>query len=365
MRSFARSLRISFICATTIAGLASCGGGSLRSTPQVATQSFEVPARRNADLPILKEYRITAKNMENALDLTFDASGSLWVNSTFAYLGKRSPNGHITAHKLPNQRDNYGYGWAYNFSTDSSGRVYFTTYYGEHVGYIEPTGKIVEFEPAHLYAWTSGLTITHDRLWVEITGFYSTSLLEFTLTGKLLKQFPLPSPYCYSGPMTASKDGSLWIGYSANCPSILHVTEKGVVTKYPIVASNGVWRIVNGPDGNVWFAAGSGPTQHDYIGKITPNGTITEYPIPNQADGLAVGPDGNWYLTMPFVGQIAEMTQSGDIVNTITLPGAINGSAPNYQLGSITLGPDGNLWFVEGQRNQVGELKFGTRAEKR
>ena len=59
-----------------------------------------------------------------------------------------------------------------------------------------------------------------------------------------------------------------------------------------------------GPDGNVWFTA----TTFDVtttsfkgtIGRITPSGDISEYPIPTPRSGpagITVGPDGNLWFT--------------------------------------------------------------------
>jgi virginiamycin B lyase len=48
-----------------------------------------------------------------------------------------------------------------------------------------------------------------------------------------------------------------------------------------------------GPDGNIWFLASS-------VGRITPDGSVTEIPIPDSnavAWDLTVGPDGNMWFT--------------------------------------------------------------------
>jgi virginiamycin B lyase len=49
--------------------------------------------------------------------------------------------------------------------------------------------------------------------------------------------------------------------------------------------------IAAGPDGNLWFME----TNANQIGRITPTGTITEYPVPTTSSApsfIAPGPDG-------------------------------------------------------------------------
>ena len=54
--------------------------------------------------------------------------------------------------------------------------------------------------------------------------------------------------------------------------------------------------ITAGPDGNLWFAESYG----DKIGRITPDGSITEFTTPTPASGpkdITVGPDKNfWFI---------------------------------------------------------------------
>jgi virginiamycin B lyase len=64
--------------------------------------------------------------------------------------------------------------------------------------------------------------------------------------------------------------------------------------------------ITSRPDGNLWF------TGENSIGRITPGGIITEFPL----------------------------------------------SPSNGRLESITSGPDSNLWFTEGNGNKIGRMSM-------
>jgi streptogramin lyase len=64
---------------------------------------------------------------------------------------------------------------------------------------------------------------------------------------------------------------------------------------------------VTGPDGNLWFTEYWG----NKIGRITPTGTITEFPIPTKGAGsvgIALGPDGNLWFTEFATNKIGRVT---------------------------------------------------------
>jgi sugar lactone lactonase YvrE len=108
-----------------------------------------------------------------------------------------------------------------------------------------------------------------------------------------------------------------------------------------------------GEDGNVWFTEIIG----NAIGQITPDGTITEFPLftPNTFPfGITLGPNGNFWFTERAVhgsdgiNEIGQITPDGSSTELFPLPD------PTNVPGDITVGPDGNLWFTEG--NQIGQF---------
>ena len=89
-----------------------------------------------------------------------------------------------------------------------------------------------------------------------------------------------------------------------------------------------------GGDGNLWFTEIDG----DAIGRITPQGVITEFPLPSPASrpiGITAGPDGNVWFT-ELLGKIGRITPSGT-VSEFTEP-----SVGFF----IVSGPGMNLWFT-------------------
>jgi YD repeat-containing protein len=133
--------------------------------------------------------------------------------------------------------------------------------------------------------------------------------------------------------IASGPDGNLWFTNSGTAGKIGKITPDGTVTEYALLSAGGPYGITPGPDGNVWF---TNPTEAK-VGKITPSGAINEYRVTNGGErGITTGPDGNlWFVTSQ--GVIGKSTTTGTITES-RIPG---GAAT-----AITAGPDGNLWFT-------------------
>lgn len=88
-----------------------------------------------------------------------------------------------------------------------------------------------------------------------------------------------------------------------------------------------------------------------------PGPTITEFPIPGGADpgqalgNLTVGPDGNiWFVARdePFIGRI--LSHAPYTVTEFPVP------TDDSYVSDIITGPDGNLWFTEFAGNRIGRI---------
>jgi hypothetical protein len=82
-------------------------------------------------------------------------------------------------------------------------------------------------------------------------------------------------------------------------------------------------------------------------------GVITnEFPIPTPNSGpesITVGPDGALWFNEYTASQIGRITTAG-VVTEFPIP------TTNNPPGPITAGPDGALWFIEGSTNQIGRI---------
>jgi virginiamycin B lyase len=194
------------------------------------------------------------------------------------------------------------------------------------------------------------------NLWFTQARLGHGEIGRITPTGAIT-EFSLPSGA--PGDITPGPDGNLWFTLDfGTTGGIGRISTAGVITEFtlPEGASPNPGGITTGPDGNLWFTDGGS------VGQITPAGTITEFSLsldPSvEAGAITTGPDGNlWIVTSDVIqggttgrpGEPAppivwkptaalKVTPSGQVANTYSLAPAIR--------GSITTGPDGNLWFT-------------------
>ena len=217
------------------------------------------------------------------------------------------------------------------------------------------------------------------RLQLFVRAIVATS---FTLaaTGKAapppIVEITLPGASGFKEPdhITVGPDGNLWFternGVSSCPPSsctggaIGRITPAGVITEFPIpIGGPGPGTnpfplgIVSVPaDGALWFAQ-SGTNE---IGRITTAGAITDFPTGATGGmpmGITLGPDGNlWFTVGPdtFAGGPTDVDQIGRITTAgvVTLFNASVGSRPQ----EIVAGPDGRIWFTEAGTNKIGAI---------
>ena len=177
-----------------------------------------------------------------------------------------------------------------------------------------------------------------------------------TPSGTLLPQYKLPVFSSVPADLTVGPDGDVWFveSTSGKAPfKVGKITVDGSVTEYPLPATVGgsAW----GADGNLWFTDFGG----NEVGKITTDGKVTEYPVPATSSGLGsitLGPDGNlWFAAKfgpPNESNVDKITTDGEVTE-YAVPTSSNLLAAPLALVS---GPDGNLWFAESDDNVIAKL---------
>src|SRR6266567_1792250 len=186
-----------------------------------------------------------------------------------------------------------------------------------------------------------------------------------TLSGALT-EFNLPA--VVGGPygITAGPDGNVWVTTNALGQGrqdwILRISADGAVSRFQAGTGSGnsgtgPQDITSGPDGNLWFTE----FWSNRIGRMTPAGALTEFPIPTADSGprgIVSGPDGNvWFVESSFNHTaIARITTAGDVTEYPLGGSPIDQLQPN----EIVAGPDGNLWFSQGHpsapQGEVGRI---------
>lgn len=176
-------------------------------------------------------------------------------------------------------------------------------------------------------------------------------------------EYGIPSGGARPQSIVTGPDGALWFT-EFNTSRIGRVDTNANVTE-PFYFNNGSnsfpFRIVVGPDTNLWFTE----TAADKIARISPgtnggftNGVFTEFPLHpgvntnSQPAGLTVGPDGNlWFLEFePNI--IGVMDTNGNLLHEYTSSYFSNST----ELYNITTGPDGAMWFTDFSNRSIGRI---------
>jgi sugar lactone lactonase YvrE len=141
------------------------------------------------------------------------------------------------------------------------------------------------------------------------------------------------SPYDF----VFDSQGNLWLtNYWAAC-SVDRVTPLGEVTS-TYLGGNTCRQLAIGPEGNIWVAVNL-PTMAVVKLSAQTGAILATYALPSEAMGIA-STAGRVWVTEAESSEIASITPAGEITQH-KLPG---GRDPEW----LTVGPDGALWFIEG-----------------
>ncbi len=175
-----------------------------------------------------------------------------------------------------------------------------------------------------------------------------------------IAQFQFPRAPSQVGPIAPGPDGNMWFGSSTgepgksglDCPchferEINRITPDGAITGFPV--PNSPISIVGGPGGVLSFATGE-----PGVSQITPLGQLSEHSTPGVSPAaLTPAPDGSlWFTTGLLSGNggleasnlvVGRLTPTGEEMTFPPIPRRKGVSQP-----AMTFGPDGNLWLTNG-----------------
>jgi streptogramin lyase len=114
--------------------------------------------------------------------------------------------------------------------------------------------------------------------------------------------------------------------------------------------------IAPGPDGNLWFTDSSA----DAVGRITPDGVVTEFPVGTSKEPYAIvaGADGNLWFTERHNNKVGAVDTDGNLVHEYSVPGS------DPRPAGIAAAPNGDIWFTtqgtgDTITNSVGRIRPG------
>lgn len=191
-----------------------------------------------------------------------------------------------------------------------------------------------------------GVVATSKTIWIS-----AVNALEHVdiPTGKFTQYV---APACCPQDLALGPDGNFWStlwSYSNSAAYIGRMTPAGVWTTYPLGSYQEPGIIITGPDGRLWFTTSS---IGQNVAAMTTGGVIgLNVYVGNTITGLTNGPDGNVWLT-----ETGQSSGSGDI-GRVTPQGQLTRfSTPTQQhtTNGIVAGSDGNLWFAEWYSSHPG-----------
>jgi len=294
------------------------------------------------------------------MSITTGPDGNLWyTDSDGVQVVRVTTSGVFTVYPMPAKTPSDK---PDSITTGPDGNLWFTTGPGNSIDKLTTGGTLTEYPLPNLQSGPDGITVGPDgNLW--ITEFDGDMIAKVTTVG-VFTEYPIPTPNTAPSSITTGPDGNLWFTTTNHVvtPSnplvgmIGKITPNGAMTEYVLPNPQSVpGSITLGPDGNLWFTD-SFPGGNGFlsvIGKVTTSGVFTEYPVPasdSSAQQITLGPDGNLWFTDCRGNNIAEVSTGGSFIE-YPLPN------PNSCPIGITVGPDHNIWFTEvGSPPRVGEL---------
>ena len=228
----------------------------------------------------------------------------------------------------------------------ADGAMWFTELDAGAIGRITATGLVTEYPIPTVGSAPDGITVGDDgAIWFAET--HGNKVGQITLDGSIT-EYPVPTASSSPSSVAVGSDGNVWFTEhrtTAAAGAIGRlVPSTGAVTEYPVSAGGHPLVITAGPDGNLWFTEMPG----NRIGRITPGGLLTEFPVPTRRAApweITAGPDGNVWFTERLGNNIGRITPDG-VLTEFPIP--TPASLPN----TIRSGPHHALYFAE----EVGKL---------
>jgi streptogramin lyase len=274
--------------------------------------------------------------------------GNVWsVESNVNQIAKITPQGSITEYHLPVPLGNStmilgpnGDFWA-NVAGAPSGEIV----------EITTAGSIVQQVSIPTVSPNLALTFGPDgNIWSADNS--SAQIGRLTAAGQVTL---FPAPFSIAE-ITPGPDGNLWFD-AASQNALGKITPTGDISFFSNLDSGPFRELTAGPKGNLWMT-----TPHDTIDEINTAGQVVAvFSDPNGPYILTPGPDGNLWFTES--GNRSAASGGGPNIGSITPQGSITEypiPTPDSGESDITAGPDGNIWFSEYAASQIGEVMLQT-----
>lgn len=279
--------------------------------------------------------------------------GSLWFATSqgsfdkTVFIVRITPDGQVRRFPLPERT----FILRMQFTFDDAGNLWYLhltplslDLEKDAIGRIDATGHVAEFalpdnsNPVSLVAGPDG------NIWATLAD--KAAIARITPDGALTT-FALPSGI-QPTEMLVGADRNLWFT-APKAAAIGRMSTSGSFSLVTLPAHSNPHDLTVGADGSLWYVDTQNEPQHEAIGRIMADGSVSAYQIaaiPTSGSTLAAAPDGSVWLTL--YNKIGHITSDG----AVTLYDAPTLDA---DLGPAILGIDDHLWFAE-YSGMIGEF---------
>jgi virginiamycin B lyase len=221
-------------------------------------------------------------------DIVAGPDGNLW----FAVggrprVGRITVEGQITEFTLPDPNASPS-----SLAVGPDGNLWFASYRSGTVGRVAPGGEVTEFplpDAIHIADGPDG------ALWV--TG--ATAISRLTTDGTSVS-FPLPASIEYPNEIVTGPDGALWFGIQSRfgagaTPGLGRIATDGQISQVSVPGGRQTFALSSGPYENLWYSNGGGRIGWIIPGLVTGEAACISSCRAPIAD-LTEGPDGKlWF----------------------------------------------------------------------
>jgi streptogramin lyase len=280
----------------------------------------------------LDEHAVPSGGSSKPHEITVGPDGNIWFTEAQSNLiGMLSPSDPATIHEFPTG----GLGASaqpYGITTGPDGAVWFAERAGNSVDRLDPA------DPNSVQRFNTGLTASSQprmlavgpdgRVWFTEQGVSQIGAID--PVSHVIQEFPLPTASANPIGIARGPDGAMWftenLGGDTQKGAVGRITPDGTITEYKLTPADsqsftGVWNIIQGPDGNMWWTE----IEDERVGRITTPPVATTGALTAVAETAAT-----------VAGTVDGHAQATSLHVDYGPTAAYGSSTPEQSLGAIT-----------------------------
>jgi virginiamycin B lyase len=181
-----------------------------------------------------------------------------------------------------------------------------------------PVAGAVTIDEFPIGTAATGIVAGPDGNMYVTTG--APSILQVSPAGAVTARYPLTANGAPIPSQPIFVGGALW--YALNNGSLGRRTPDGIITELPLpTPTAAVTGLAPGADGNVWFTEKGAKNA---VGRITPSGQVTEFPVASEPTSIARDTTGQLWITLASVTQSVARVSTAGIIDPAGIRGALS-----------------------------------------